>query len=125
MRYNFYEHRMMPYGNLKITIHVAKDGYMPTNEEVSELAREIFGLPTRKEYERLDVRLYWHQNIRIFECIIDDIVVRKRFGRTYDYDAYELMGNAAEAGYASGWIATAGNSMINKVFGISLVKVVE
>lgn len=124
MRFYHYEQRTIPYGSLKILVCTARKEYMPTNEEVLEITREIFGLPTREIYEKLDVRLYWHQNIRIFECILTDFIDKKFFRTKYDLNAYDIMTDVSDAGYANNWIVTMGNSMINEVYGITLVKVV-
>lgn len=124
MRFYHYEQRTIPYGSLKILVCTTRKEYMPTNEEVLEITREIFGLPTREIYEKLDVRLYWHQNIRIFECILTDFIDKKFFRTKYDLNAYDIMTDVSDAGYANNWIVTMGNSMINEVYGITLVKVV-
>ena len=124
MRYGYYEQRIIPYGNLRIEVCTKKGEYLPTNEDVLLLAREIFGLPTRKEYEKLSVRLYWDQNIRMFECTLWGLVTRKNLKRHYDMDAYDIMNAAGNAGIANGWLVSIGNNHIDKIYGISMVKVV-
>lgn len=124
MGFYHYEQRAIPYGSLKITVCAAKNEYMPTNEEVFELTREIFGLPTRDIYEKLNVRLYWYQNVRIFECLLTDFIDKGFFRTKINFDVYNIMTDAGEAGYANNWIVTTGSSLINEVYGITLVKVV-
>lgn len=119
-----YEQRTVPYGSLKVKVCTMPGEYKPTNEEVLGLTRELFGLPTREEYEKLDIRLYWHQNMRIFECILTDFAHKKLFGWKYDMDAFMVMEDVKNAGRANNWIATMGNNRINMVYGITLVKVI-
>jgi len=126
MRFHWFNQRTMPYGSMSIIICTEKDGYMPINAEVIPLAREIFGMPVDDMYKKLTVRLYWHENLRIFEMVTEELVEKEGiFRNKYDYSVYNMMESFREAAEATGWIGTAGNNRIDKIYGFCMVKVVE
>ncbi len=125
MRYDYYEQRMVPYGTVEISVFVRQDEYKPTNTEVMELAAELLGLPVRDKYEKLRVNLYWHQNIRVFECIITSISYKKWFRQKFDRDGYFIMTELKNAGCVNDWIVTNGNDSMEGEYVVNLIKVVE
>ena len=124
MRFSYHEQRAIACGSLKIMVCTGRNEYMPTNEEVLELAKEIFGFPTREIYEKIEVRLYWHQNVRIFELLIEGVMKKGIFRQTFDMELYSIMEDASEAGCASDWIVTIGSNRIDEIYGKTMVKIV-
>jgi len=124
MRFHYRNQREMPYGSMSIIICTEENGYMPTNEEVIPIAREVFGIPTDPMLGKISARLYWKDNLRVFEFVCD-VVYAKRFRNKNDYSVYNMMQAFKEAAESSGWIATMGNNRIDKVWGFVVVKIVE